>query len=252
MQTELRKLNEKGLSAFAQWIETGAEGPVPIALLSDPETSDRLPSAIYPTRAHFADRLELGYYLVDLLTDTDTRQFSRDIGFWSALALNWFDLLCPANGDGKREPDRLYRYILSANFQTYYRHLVRSPWQLVRDHGDNARFMLVRPRIVEHPLSVHGEILEQFGGRQRVLGSKPIIRAANLLYTDPETGRPRKGVAGSGPGASLRFGKVLRQLDLTYDPELMTPDQLIEILPPEFKKWKDALARSKSTVAAAE
>lgn len=118
---------------------------------------------------------------------------------------------------------------------------------MVRDHGENAKFMLIRPKDVPYPLSIHGEILEQFGGRQRVVGSKPIIRAANAIYLDPATGRPRKGVAGAGPGASLRFGKVVRQLDLTFDPEVMSTDEFIEVLPKEFAKWKEAYMKSKES-----
>jgi len=251
MTAELRKLNEKGIACFAEWIADGAEGDPPLTLLFDPETSDKLPAVIHPERHDFKDRLEFGAYLVDLLKGLDARAISRDVGLWSALALVWFDLLCPQGTDGVRKVDKDYRYILSGSFQTYYRHLVRSPWQLYRDHGDNARFMLVRSRDVAYPLSVHGEILEQFGGRQRVMGSKPIIRAANRMYIDPMTGKPRKGVAGAGPGAALRFGKVVRQLDLTFDPEIMSPDEFIAILPKEFGKWRAMLA-SDSTLAAAE
>lgn len=246
MSTELRKLNDAGISRFSDWLADGANGPAPIDLLRNPETSDSLPATILPSRQEFADRFEFGRYLNGLLKELDPVAISRDQGIWSALAVVFFDLLCPPGPNGTRKVDKEYRYILSGSYQTYYRHLVRSPWQLVRGHGKNARFMLIRPREVPHPLSIHGEILEQFGGRQRIVGSKPVIHAANQMYLDPETGRPRKGVAGSGPGAALRFGKVVRQLDLTFDPEEMSPDEFIAVLPKEFEKWKDALARSKA------
>lgn len=251
MSTELRKLNEKGVRLFAEWLAEGAPGPVPLHLTTDPQTSDRLPATILPSRRTFADRFEFGCYLNELLKDLDPVAISRDQGLWSALALVWFDLLSPPSSDGTRKVDKEYRYILSGSFQTYYRHLVRSPWQLIRDHGEHARFMLIRPKEVPHPLSIHGEILEQFGGRQRVMGSRPIIRAANAMYLDPVSGRPRKGVAGAGAGASLRFGKVVRQLDLTFDPEIMSTDEFIAILPKEFAKWKDAYAKSRTPVQTA-
>lgn len=60
------------------------------------------------------------------------------------------------------------------------------------------------------------------------------------MYLDPATARPKRGVAGNGRGAALRFGKVVRQLDLTFDPEVMSADEFIAILPKEFAKWKDA------------
>jgi len=244
MTTELRKLNDAGLQKFSDWLAEGAPGEIPLRLLTSPETSDQLPVSILPSRQAFNDRFEFGVYLNELLNGLDPTMISRDRGLWSALALVWFDLLCPPEASGERSPDKEYRYVLEANFQTYYRHLVRSPWQCIRDHGENARFMLIRPKEVADPLSIHGEILEQFGGRQRLFGSKPIIRAANAMYLDPVTGRPRKGVSGSGAGSALRFGKVVRQLDLTFDPETMTADQFIDILPKEFAKWKAAMNKA--------
>ncbi len=251
MSGELRKLNDKGIRLFSDWLAAGAEGAAPVSVLTDPATSDRLPATILPSRSTFGDRYEFGCYLNELLTDLDPVAISRDQGLWSALAIVWFDLLCPSAASGTRKVDMEYRYILSGNYQTYYRHLVRSPWRLVRDHGENARFMLIRPKDVQYPLSIHGEILEQFGGRQRVVGSKPIIRAANAIYLDPATGRPRKGAAGAGAGAALRFGKVVRQLDLTFDPEIMSTDEFIAILPKEFSRWKDACGKAKTDIQAA-
>jgi len=168
----------------------------------------------------------------------DPSAIANDAGLWSALALAYFDRLCPADASGDRITREQYRYILSTDYRHYYRHLVRSPWQLVRDHKHNAQFLLIAPREQQHPLSVHGEILEQFGGRQQILASKPIIEAAYKMYFDPRTERPRTGVAGSGRGSARRFGMVLRQLDLTYDPACMSDDLLIAVLPNEFEKWR--------------
>ncbi len=242
MTSALRKLNDNGLAQYSAWLADGASGSIPVALLTDPSTSDALSTKVIPSRDSFENRYEFGLYLIDLLKDLETTTISRDRGLWSALALRWFDLLCPPDPKtGERTPAKEYRYILEANHRTYYRHLVRSPWQCVRDHGSNARFLLIRSKKAEHPLSFHGEILEQIAGRQRLFGSKPIIRVANAMYLDPKSGRPRNGVAGAGPGSAQRFGLVVRQLDLTFDPEVMTAAQFIDVLPKEFSKWKDAM-----------
>jgi hypothetical protein len=75
-------------------------------------------------------------------------------------------------------------------------------------------------------------------------GVKQFVAAANKLYLDAETGRPRRGVAGSGKGSARRFGLVLRQFDLTFDPEIMPEESLINILPYEFDIWKKQLAKA--------
>jgi len=71
-----------------------------------------------------------------------------------------------------------------------------------------------------------------------VLASRHIIAAANRLYFDPLTNRPKRGAAGSGRGSARRFGLVFRQFDLTYDPDSMPPDAITGLLPSEFDRWK--------------
>ena len=236
-----RKLNRAGIDKFADYIRAGAVGAAPVDLLTNPETSAPLEHVVFPGTAKFDDRHMFGIYLNTLLKEFDAGAISGDSGLWTSLALIWFDRICPMDSHGDRSPQQEYRYILSSDYRHYYRHLVRSPWQLVKDHRENSKFLLIAPRHQKYPLSVHGEILEQFGGRQQVLGSKPIIKAANRLYLDKKTGRPRKGVAGNGRGSARRFGLVLRQLDLTYDPNVMTDESFVAILPKEFEKWKRAI-----------
>jgi hypothetical protein len=246
-----RKLNAEGMRRFSEFIRGGATGPAPLKLLSNPETSEPLSAPVLPTETTFENRYEFGIYLDELFAPLNAGTISHDPGFWSATALFWFDLICPATGGGSRKQDKEYRYILSADYRHYYRHAVRSPWQLVRTHGELAKFLLVSPKEQEHPLSVHGEILEQLGGRQQILGSRPIISVASTLYYDKNTCRPRTGVAGSGRGSARRFGLVLRQLDLTYDPESMPANNLIALLPSEFDRWKEQKLQP-VTVSAAE
>lgn len=237
MELLSRKLNTAGIEFFRDYIRSGAEGPPPVHILNDPQYTEPLGVKLNVGSAKFDDRFHFGIYVRTLLKDLDPTVISRDRGLWSALGLLWFDRLCPADRHGHRSPKEDYRYVLSADYRHYYRHLVRSPWQLVRDHGDNARFLLISPKKQEHPLSVHGEILEQFGGRQQVLASRPIIAAANRMYFDAAHGAPKKGVAGSGRGSARRFGLVLRQLDLTYDPSSMDDQAFFGILPKEFERW---------------
>lgn len=238
MTKPFRKLNDKGVQEFAEYVTAGAVGAPPLELLENPESSQPIPVSIFPGTAQLNDRYEFGVYLKSLLAPFDPRAIANDGHLWTSLALFWFDRLCPpGRGDQQRDVKEGYRYVLSDDYRHYYRHLVRSPWHLVRHHGKNAQLLLIAPQKQQFPLSVHGEILEQFGGRQQVLASRSIIEAAFKMYFDTTTGRPRRGVAGSGGGSARRFGLVLRQLDLTYDSEVMRDGALVRVLPPEFDKW---------------
>ena len=236
----LKKLNKRGLLLFSEYLQSGARGPAPLHLLRDPSTSEPVsPKTDLPADVSiFPDRYVFGNRLKGLLAGLNSTDIAHDKGLWSALTLLWFDSLCPPGPGGKRKLYAEHRYILSSDYRHYYRHLVRSPWQLVRDHGKNAKFLLVASRDRKYPLAVHGEILEQFGGRQQVLASQAIIKTANRLYFDAGENRPRKGAAGSGRGSARRFGLVFRQFDLTYDPACMSPDALSNLLPSEFGRWK--------------
>jgi len=239
----LKRLNKKGISKFEDYLAGGAEGPAPVQLLNDPACSETVSAKISPPEDIdiLPDRYVFGNRLSDLLSDLNHVDIANDQGLWSGLALLWFDNLCPPGSGEKKKLRADYYYILSTDYRHYYRHLVRSPWQLVREHQQNSKFLLIAPRESKHPLTVHGEILEQFGGRQQVLASKRIIAAANRMYFDPATNRPRKGAAGSGKGSARRFGLVFRQFDLTYDPASMPPDAITGLLPSEFERWKTGL-----------
>jgi hypothetical protein len=235
----LRKLNEQRLEEFEGWIEEGAVGGAPLHLLTDPATSALVTPDVRVPKLLKGDRFELGQELVRLLSPLNASAVSHDRFFWSSLALLWFDYICPPLSGG-RKPSKVYHYVLSSDYRHYYRHLIRSPWQLVRDHGENARLFLLPPRDNPYPLRVHGEVLEQLGGRQSVLRSPSLVAEANRLYSDGGSGRPQRGVAGSGRGSVRRLALVLRQLDLTYDVENMPDGRLVAILPREFDKWKSA------------
>ena len=246
MTVQFKKLNELGIAAFTEYVRGGADGPPPSHLLENIATSETTAIRIEPGTALFDDRYMFGVYLRTLLREFDPALISGDKGLWSALALLWFDRICPIDAQGRRSVKEDYYYVLSPDYRHYYRHLVRSPWQLVRDHGEASRFLLISPRKRSHPLSVHGEILEQFGGRQQILGSKSIVRAANELYFDKQRSRPKTGVAGNRRGSARRLGLVLRQFDLTYDPECMSVEAFLDILPEEFDRWRKPVAAPSS------
>ncbi len=236
----LKKLNNLGISEFEDYLAGGADGPPPIHLLDNPACSEVVSSKIFPPEDIniFPNRYVFGNRLNDLLKDLNPTEINLDKGLWSGLALLWFDAFCPPTAGGKRKPGKEYLYILSSNYNDYYRHLVRSPWRLIYDHGKNAKFALIAPKAGKNPLAVNGEIFENICGRQQVLANKKIIEAANRLYFDVPKNRPKTGVAGSGKGSARRFGLVFRQFDLTYDPASMPPDTLTGLLPSEFDRWK--------------
>lgn len=236
---KVRKLNEVGLAKFLEYVLTGANGAPPLALLNSPETSGEISWTIAVDDRSFKDRYEFGEYLRDSLSICDHRTISFDSGLWSWLALLYFEQLCPVGADGLRKVYKEYAYVFPQGkgvevSRHYYRHLVRSPYILVREHGNNSKFLLSGA-----PLWKRGELIEQLAARQSILGSKSAIAAAHLLYFDNKAQKFVRGATGRGrPGTVDRFVGILRQFERTFDTHVMSGEQVVAILPREFERWK--------------
>jgi hypothetical protein len=235
MPDVVRCFNDEGISEFSRWIRGGAIGPVPTDLLPDSAFSVPMANASIPEIPVFKDRYEFGVFLVNLLSAYDPHQISYNAGLWTWLAALFFEQLAPANVEGKRSLRRPYVYVLSET-RKYYRHLVRGPWYLVRTHGAEARYLLAPVRTDDSaPLSRQSDLLDQLAARQFVISSPTLIATARLLYTDPRTGRQRRGTGARGKGSPRRLALIANQLALTYDVRKMSVEQFMKILPQEFR-----------------
>lgn len=105
-----RKLNEAGLLEFENFIlelRNGGTPSTPLYLLTEGSTSEPIGESLPLKNATFETRYALGEHLVDVLGGiSDAARFLGDRGFWSALALYWFDQFCPASEDGSRKPQQ--------------------------------------------------------------------------------------------------------------------------------------------------
>ncbi len=235
MAEVVRCFNDDGIAEFSRWLRNGAVGSVPANLLTDSAFSTPMVKSSIPEIATFSDGYEFGLFLVDLLSSYDPHQISYNAGLWTWLAALFFEQLAPADNEGKRSLRRPYVYVLSET-RKYYRHLVRGPWYLVRTHGPEARFLLAPMRTDDNaPLSRQSSLLDQLAARQFVISSPTLIAAARRHYTDPNTGRQRRGAGAKGKGSPRRLALIANQLALTYDVRNMSVDQFIKLLPREFQ-----------------
>ena len=157
-----------------------------------------------------------------------------DVGLWSWLSLFYFDQVCPPRPDGTRAPGRDYRHILEPTYRYGHRHLLGGPHLVYRLHGEQAALLLCTKLYQEN--TFHHEL----ASRQAFISNPAIIRAANLLYLEPRTQRPKRGAQDPKrtPGTLRRFIDVLQQLDLNYDLYSMSGEALVGLLPAEFDEWK--------------
>jgi len=237
----LRGLNGKGIDAFVRYIEEGCQGTIPHELLEEESMSYSLEEEIYAEARTFDSKYELGCYLAELLKGLDQTKISHERGLWTALALIYFDQICPVEKDGNRKPGKLYRYIYNVenrpvpDWRTYYRHLVRTPFILVCHSGENSKVLLWNSP------DKGGEFVEQVASRQDIYCDAKIMSVLFELYYDDDKSKLVRGSTSPGrPGSLRRFIDMVDQFSITYDLHLKSADDIIGLLPSEFESWTSA------------
>jgi hypothetical protein len=233
---KVRKLNDHGIAEFTTFIDncrSGVKQNIPSYLLNDDRSSVPLGIDLEVIDREFASRFEIGVYLQEVFEGADIQSLIGDQGFWSWFALLWFDKLCPSSGDGIRKPSKEYNYILSKNYNHRPRHAIYMTWQLVNRYGDDVKFMLSKKA------STRGELTEQMMARQEILTSDGVMRLASALYYDNETGIFKKGSASrKSAGCVARYISWLQQVQMTYDIFSTSKEELEELLPEEFGRFR--------------
>ena len=232
---KVRKLNNMGVGEFEKYIDhlrRGNEQNYPGHLLDSDEYSEpiNLDIEVDPDR-QFESRFEIGQYLIQQFGDQSIQKHKGDLGFWSWLALLWFQQLCPKK-KGSPKPSQAYNYILSKDYRHRPRHALFMTWQLVDLYGDQSIFMLGKEP------STRGELTEQLMARQEILYSRSAMQLANSLYYDPERKTFKKGVTSRNKGGTVtRFINWLDQLRLNFDIHSISSNDLQEMLPGEFDRF---------------
>ncbi len=229
-----RRLNEEGINLFKLFLEKLPEADkieAPIYLLEDRESSEELAVEIDLERPELLSRYELGLYLVNKFRPSKIQEYISDEGFWSWLALYWFNDLCPKDKNGRYKPAMYYNYIMTKNPFHRPRHAIRTTFLLVDRYAEDSRFLLMTP------LKKRGELTEQLFARQYLSDCEGVVRAASYLYFDPEKTKNKRGAAGKGRGSSRRFMTYLKQIELTYDLYTIHPKALLEMLPSEYDRF---------------
>lgn len=230
--TKLRRLTNHGQAKFSEYLQSlraGGGEAVPVHLLTDHLASEELDIDIDLQVRDFANRYDVGEWLLSSLKDLDATSLSRDHGVWSWLGLLLFAQTCPLRPDATRRPGEDARHILPGtyNYRKYYRHLLREAWLAVRINGD-----VVRP-LLTGSLDTRGDLLEQLSSRIELFGNPTIMAAAVRLYVD-EKGKHTKLASSKAGGSPRRLATIVAQLKLTYDLRGSSANHVVDLLPAEF------------------
>lgn len=235
-EREMRRFNDRGVAAAESLLtdlDEGRDCDIP-ELLGEPDLTEGTgePIEIIPfrNRRDAAEHLDEG-----LRSLQDVVNIERDRGLWTWLALAWIDELAPAVL-GERKIRAHSRWILAVDdYRKYYRHLLAGPYYVYRAHRDDPdRAMAVLATAVESP----GDIVESVASRQDIVRSPGLMEVFTRLYFDFGSGTLKKGAASKSDGSARRLAKILMQYDLTWDIVGMSSDEILDLLPQEFDRFR--------------
>ncbi len=246
MGQELRSFNEKGTSRFISAIIDLQNGIGTIdsqvtPLLRNPELTKVVVKEDVVEVGEYETRLDLALHVDKILGSIKGASFTKlrnNTGLWNWLAAAYLDVIVREDKDGSRKYGATERYISTAyevNFQAYNRHLIAGAWTILQIHEDS-------PELVEFllysPSYIHSEIFEQLSSTNELITNTNFLRAVRLLYWDVEKEQYKPQSSNRNVGGVRRIPAVHNQLKLTYDFSKMSTEQILELLPSEFDRFK--------------
>ena len=182
-------------------------------------------------------KLEVTQYLFNLLEQSSVSA-ETDKELWSWLSLYYFDTIHKKNKNNEYTLGEINKWIPNfEDYRKYYRHLLLGPWNIYKQHkGDIDTISGILCGEIHTP----GDVYEQLASRQEWITSSQIQKAVTKLYYDHNNMSLKKGSGGKGGGSARRLSDVLKQFNMNYDFYAIKSDDLINLLPKEFDRFKSA------------
>jgi hypothetical protein len=237
---EVRRITQNGIEEFKSYLSnlrSGSAAAPPHELLTDPDASEPVPGSARVEQMTFHTRLDAAKYLDEVLSGLEIDGIETDVGLWSWLSVFYFDQVCPPGKNGSRKPGRDYRHILDPGYRNGHRHLLAGAFISYSIYGLGENLGKL---ILYSPPSVESRFYHELAARQSLVTNPGVMEAVNLLYFHRKEKRPKPAALSKKqkPGTFFRFIDVIQQLDLTYDLYSMTGEQVLDLLPAEFDKWR--------------
>ena len=177
----MRALKKDGINAFRDWIHSLDDDPnakPPLHLLENEDYSFVIPDSSDLVHGVFTDKFAFATALLPFVQELERLNVNHECwpGIWDAMALLFFDSICPRNPDGTWNPNRVEHYVYDPGFRVRHRHRVYGPVALVRTGGENVLpFFRAQPCVL-------GDFEEQIGPLQEIAGNPGALQILRALY----------------------------------------------------------------------
>ena len=245
----VRTFNARGVERFRQALDSYQAREANVrdvtALATDPSLSGALRQRLSIDVPMLASKRDLAALVCSAFINAGNTQLPivptpEYQHMWTWLAARCFHLIKTPSMSRKLN-EHAY-YVCDNNWNRFYRHRIAGParlYWLFRSRIEDARILL------HGPAHEHSDWEAQLAGRQNRIRHPELIAAANTLYWDGAKQRPKRGAQTRPSNSSRAGGGTLRrlitfidQVDLTHDVNSMSSDQILDLLPKEFDRWK--------------
>lgn len=249
-QHSVRQLTSEGIAYAKRFLNDAREGriiDVPDDLLTDDRYAKPTATECYIENRQFDSRRDAGEYLARALAPLGIGSINGNYPLWSWLGLFFLDSLVGRSDEGYLEMGTLPDYAFIVDPQKTDSRVIlfnrlMLAWETYTHHGDEFGEWMLNQPVDYIPRLVNRTI----GSRQR-FSSSGIIKLVGMLYIDPQTSRIKRGAADyKSSGNIRRLYDVLDQLYMTYDVYGMRAEQLLALLPEEFKRFNSAAGSARS------
>lgn len=179
------------------------------------------------------DSLATARGLDKIVSQLELASAERDWGFWTWCSAYLFNRLCKKSGS-RYKPGEIPIWVAEPdNWRRYYRHYLASIWRVYASHHDKEEEIVV---LLTGHVNTPGELWAQIAATQTLITNPSMIDAIYHLYWNKEKQERKRGAGGKSP---RRLTRVLRQFERTYDFMSMTGNQIVDLLPSEFDRFKE-------------
>lgn len=206
------------------------------ALADSPSFTEMADKKVHLPEGPFPTRYELCSKLHDALEDTIAMErLKPGDGIWSWLSAYYFEELTSFTNKGGKTKISISKeqefpaYIWNTNFKKAYRHRIGHGVFMIRHLGKE----LSKPMLLSAPGSM-SDYCEQTFARVGSYREKTVIEAAHSIYFDGKRVIP--GSSGDRRWALQHLHRDVSQYLVNYELHEMKKEELLDFLPPSFKK----------------
>ena len=245
----LHELTPAGIRTARDYLAALRDGrqiPIPEALFTDPQYANPVEPTTLVEQRSFESRRDAAMYLTRRLDSIGPQKVLRNAYLWSWLGMFFFEKVVRKDTYGNfligRDPDSAY--IIDPESQggewsgkRQYAHRLMMCYEIWKQHGLDAWYLL------DEPVNSLTQFTLRLVSGERIFRATGIVPLAILLYVDPGTRKLRSGSLGTDrasapPGSLPRLLEVLEQLSMTYDVYGLKAERMLELLPPEFDRYR--------------